>query len=177
LRRPSWPVRRTKSRLRVRRPRPAPGRRTASGRRRFGAHSDAELRVVDASPAVPRCARWRGRIRRRSGSRSAKRSSTCVRQVGSGRSAGARFPRAGNALSDVIESGGDRDGRRRRSSTTTQRRRTPRRLGFELIEPLRDLFKDEVRRLGLELEIERQPGLAATRSPARVSAVTLPGRG
>ncbi|MCU0963166.1 MAG: GMP synthase (glutamine-hydrolyzing), partial [Pirellulaceae bacterium] len=29
----------------------------------------------------------------------------------------------------------------------------PEELGFELIEPLRDLFKDEVRRLGLELDL------------------------
>lgn len=45
----------------------------------------------------------------------------------------------------------------------------PEKLGFELIEPLRDLFKDEVRRVGMQMEIPRQllmrhpfpgPGLA-----------------
>jgi GMP synthase (glutamine-hydrolysing) len=51
----------------------------------------------------------------------------------------------------VIESGGDRDG----PAATIKHHHNvgglPAELGFELIEPLRDLFKDEVRRLGLEL--------------------------
>ena len=51
----------------------------------------------------------------------------------------------------MIESGGDRDG----PAATIKHHHNvgglPAELGFELIEPLRDLFKDEVRRLGLEL--------------------------
>ncbi len=44
----------------------------------------------------------------------------------------------------------------------SQCRRTSRQHGLQLIEPLRDLFKDEVRRIGRELEmpsaiLERQP--------------------
>ena len=40
-----------------------------------------------------------------------------------------------------------------RSNCTTTSADCPAELGFELIEPLRDLFKDEVRRLGLELDL------------------------
>ena len=62
------------------------------------------------------------------------------------------LPGPGDALS-----GRDRKRRRsptgppRRSRSTTTWAGCPAELGFELIEPLRDLFKDEVRRLGLEL--------------------------
>ena len=64
---------------------------------------------------------------------------------------GARFLSQGTLYPDVIESGGDADG----PAATIKHHHNvgglPAELGFELIEPLRDLFKDEVRRLGLEL--------------------------
>jgi GMP synthase (glutamine-hydrolysing) len=63
----------------------------------------------------------------------------------------ARFLAQGTLYPDVIESGGDPDG----PAATIKHHHNvgglPAELGFELIEPLRDLFKDEVRRLGLEL--------------------------
>ena len=63
----------------------------------------------------------------------------------------ARFLAQGTLYPDVIESGGLRDG----PSATIKLHHNvgglPEKLDFELIEPLRDLFKDEVRRLGLQL--------------------------
>jgi GMP synthase (glutamine-hydrolysing) len=64
---------------------------------------------------------------------------------------GAHFLAQGTLYPDVIESGGSPDG----PSATIKLHHNvgglPEKLGFELIEPLRDLFKDEVRRLGLQL--------------------------
>jgi GMP synthase (glutamine-hydrolysing) len=69
----------------------------------------------------------------------------------------------------VIESGGGVDGPAVTIKTHHNVGGLPSELGFELIEPLRDLFKDEVRKLGLELGLSEEmvwrhpfpgPGLA-----------------
>ena len=57
----------------------------------------------------------------------------------------------GTLYPDVIESGGSVDGPAHNIKTHHNVGGLPKELGFELIEPLKDLFKDEVRRLGLEL--------------------------
>jgi GMP synthase (glutamine-hydrolysing) len=63
----------------------------------------------------------------------------------------ARFLAQGTLYPDVIESGAAPDGPAATIKLHHNVGGLPQELGFELIEPLRDLFKDEVRKLGLEL--------------------------
>lgn len=57
----------------------------------------------------------------------------------------------GTLYPDVIESGGSVDGPAANIKLHHNVGGLPEKMGLELIEPLRDLFKDEVRKLGLEL--------------------------
>ncbi len=63
----------------------------------------------------------------------------------------AHFLAQGTLYPDVIESGAAVDGPAATIKLHHNVGGLPEELGFELIEPLRDLFKDEVRRLGLQL--------------------------
>jgi GMP synthase (glutamine-hydrolysing) len=63
----------------------------------------------------------------------------------------AKFLAQGTLYPDVIESGAAADGPAATIKTHHNVGGLPKELGFDLIEPLKDLFKDEVRRLGLEL--------------------------
>ncbi|WP_164102767.1 glutamine-hydrolyzing GMP synthase [Candidatus Laterigemmans baculatus] len=63
----------------------------------------------------------------------------------------AHFLAQGTLYPDVIESGAAKDGPAATIKLHHNVGGLPEQLGFELIEPLRDLFKDEVRRLGAEL--------------------------
>jgi GMP synthase (glutamine-hydrolysing) len=64
---------------------------------------------------------------------------------------GAYFLAQGTLYPDVIESGAAADGPAATIKLHHNVGGLPAELGFELIEPLRDLFKDEVRRLGTQL--------------------------
>jgi GMP synthase (glutamine-hydrolysing) len=133
----------------------------------FGRHSEAELRVVDASrrfldvlDGVSDPQEKRVRI---------GHTFIDVFKEEAESIPGARFLAQGTLYPDVIESGGDPDG----PAATIKHHHNvgglPAELGFELIEPLRDLFKDEVRKLGIELGLPEEmvwrhpfpgPGLA-----------------
>ncbi len=64
---------------------------------------------------------------------------------------GVKFLAQGTLYPDVIESGGTPDGPAATIKLHHNVGGLPENLQFELIEPLRDLFKDEVRKLGLQL--------------------------
>lgn len=68
----------------------------------------------------------------------------------------ARFLAQGTLYPDVIESGANSDGPAATIKAHHNVGGLPEQLGFELIEPLRDLFKDEVRRMGLELGLTEE---------------------
>ena len=84
---------------------------------------------------------------------------------------GSRAPLSpqGTLYPDVIESGAAAEGPAATIKLHNNVGGLPDKLGFELIEPLRDLFKDEVRKLGLQLGLPEEivwrhpfpgPGLA-----------------
>ena len=64
---------------------------------------------------------------------------------------GVKYLAQGTLYPDVIESGAAPDGPAATIKLHHNVGGLPEELGFELIEPLRDLFKDEVRKLGVEL--------------------------
>lgn len=97
---------------------------------------------------------------------------------------GAKYLAQGTLYPDVIESGAAADGPAATIKLHHNVGGLPEELGFDLIEPLRDLFKDEVRRLGEELGLPDDyvwrhpfpgPGLAVRClgevTPARLSVL------
>jgi GMP synthase (glutamine-hydrolysing) len=115
----------------------------------FSSRADAELRVIDASQRF--LSALRGIVdpqekRRRIGHVFIEVFRDEARSL-----PGARYLAQGTLYPDVIESGGEPDGPAATIKIHHNVGGLPDELGFELIEPLRDLFKDEVRRLGIEL--------------------------
>ena len=141
----------------------------------FGSRSSAELRVVDAAEQVPGGASRRDRTHRRSGGGSATRSSTSF-ATRPGRFPALDYLAQGTLYPDVIESGGEPDGPAATIKIHHNVGGLPEELGFELIEPLRDLFKDEVRQAGPRARPARLAGLAAS-LPRPGPGRSLPGRG
>ena len=74
----------------------------------------------------------------------------------------ATFLAQGTLYPDVIESGAAPDGPAATIKLHHNVGGLPEELGFELIEPLRDLFKDEVRQIGSGIGTSRTPGMATS---------------
>ncbi|MCL2006292.1 MAG: glutamine-hydrolyzing GMP synthase [Planctomycetaceae bacterium] len=118
----------------------------------FGQHFDAELTVADASEGfLDRLAGIEEPQEKR------KRIGHYFIDVFSAEAKkydNAKFLAQGTIYPDVIESGASLDGNTGKSATIKSHHNVgglPEKLGFELVEPLRELFKDEVRQLGIEL--------------------------
>ena len=77
-------------------------------------------------------------------------------KAGDGGHKGARFLAQGTIYPDVIESGGAKSKKAVTIKSHHNVGGLPEQLGLELLEPLRDLFKDEVRELGVALGLPRE---------------------
>ncbi len=133
----------------------------------FRDHFDVDLRVVDASEAF--LSDLKGvedpqEKRRRIGHRFIEVFKQASRDIEN-----ARFLAQGTLYPDVIESGHGYAGKAANIKLHHNVGGLPAELGFELIEPMRTLFKDEVRKLGAVLGLPEQmvwrhpfpgPGLA-----------------
>ena len=115
----------------------------------FGSRTSAELRVIDASDRFLEA--LKGVVDPQEKRRRIGHVFIDVFREEALSIPGARFLAQGTLYPDVIESGGEPDGPTATIKIHHNVGGLPEELGFELIEPLRDLFKDEVRRLGLEL--------------------------
>lgn len=113
----------------------------------FRDHFDLDLRVIDASEAFLNDLRGvtdPQEKRKRIGHRFIEVFSEAAAAI----EGGARFLAQGTLYPDVIESGQGYAGEAANIKLHHNVGGLPEELDFELIEPLRDLFKDEVRRLG-----------------------------
>lgn len=115
----------------------------------LGRHSKAELRIVEAPERF--LTSLRGVVEPEEKRRKIGHTFIDVFREEAKSIPNARFLAQGTLYPDVIESGGSIDGPAATIKIHHNVGGLPEELGFELIEPLRDLFKDEVRALGHEL--------------------------
>ncbi len=139
----------------------------------FREHFRLDLRVVDAADRF--LAKLEGIVDPQEKRRIIGHQFIEVFQEEAGGFDDARFLAQGTLYPDVIESGGGVAGHAASIKLHHNVGGLPAKLGFELVEPLRDLFKDEVRRVGEHLGLPRAivwrhpfpgPGLAVRVSGA-----------
>jgi GMP synthase (glutamine-hydrolysing) len=118
-------------------------------RKSFGEHFRTDLHVVDARERF--LAALKGIVEPQNKRKAIGRVFIEVFRKEAESIPDARFLAQGTLYPDVIESGGSVDGPAAAIKHHHNVGGLPDELGFELIEPLRDLFKDEVRTLGQEL--------------------------
>ena len=118
-------------------------------RRRFGEHFRTDLHVVDARERF--LLALKGIVEPQEKRKIIGRVFIEVFRKEAESIPDAKFLAQGTLYPDVIESGANRDGPAATIKYHHNVGGLPAELGFELIEPLRDLFKDEVRTLGHEL--------------------------
>jgi len=133
----------------------------------FRLHSEADFRLIDASDQF--LAALKGVTDPEQKRRTIGATFIDVFQQAAKSIPKAHFLAQGTLYPDVIESGGSPDGPAAGIKMHHNVGGLPEKLGFKLIEPLRDLFKDEVRKLGEELGLPAElvwrhpfpgPGLA-----------------
>ncbi|MDR0328836.1 MAG: glutamine-hydrolyzing GMP synthase [Planctomycetaceae bacterium] len=119
----------------------------------FQQHFDAELTVVDAAEDFLACLAGIDEPqekRKRIGHTFIEVFTAQAKKIEN-----VRFLAQGTIYPDVIESGASLDGNADKAAATIKLHHNvgglPEQLGFDLVEPLRELFKDEVRQLGIEL--------------------------
>ena len=144
------------------------GRQVLEAFRHLGLPGRRRGRLASGSSIASRASR----NRRGSGRSSAASSSTSSRRTRR-RSTGREWLAQGTLYPDVIESVSIK-GPSAVIKTHHNVGGLPEKLGFKLVEPLRELFKDEVRRLGEELGIPRAM-LARHPFPGPGLAVRIPG--
>ncbi len=118
-------------------------------RKAFGAHFQTDLHVVDARERF--LSELKGAVEPQQKRKIIGRVFIEVFRKEAESIPDAKFLAQGTLYPDVIESGGSADGPAAAIKHHHNVGGLPEDLGFELIEPLRDLFKDEVRALGHEL--------------------------
>jgi GMP synthase (glutamine-hydrolysing) len=159
--------------LRVRRPRPDAAARASRSSRLFRDHYNIPLVHVDASDAVPQG--LAGVTDPRKKRKFIGATFIDVFEAEAKKIGGAEFLAQGTLYPDVIESVSFTGG----PSVTIKSHHNvgglPERMNMKLVEPLRELFKDEVRALGRELGLPESSS-AATRSPARASPSASPAK-